>query len=193
MTDIASQRDIARRLEQTQVIERPLTNYGATKPSSWPISVPFFDTVAGFWVFWDGSRWLTVHETAHPLKINDTTAPVTYALAGNSITVQSPYRSDYSLYITRVASVTLVAATNNGTNFWTYSLRGLLADGTIALTIHTFSTAADAAGAQSAHDSAPNTNAVVGSRSYFDIVVTKTLAPGALTYWSTVYYRLVIP
>ncbi|MDQ2995471.1 MAG: hypothetical protein M3R61_00225 [Chloroflexota bacterium] len=152
----------------------------------------FFRTDLGWACYYDGTRWLTQHEVAHPLKINDTTAPVTYALAGNSVTVQSPYRSDFSLYIMRVSSITSVAATNNATNFWTYTLRALLADGTSATTIHTFTTAADAAGVGSSHDSAPSTTAIISSRSYVDIVVTKTLSPGALTFWSTVYYRLII-
>ena len=152
----------------------------------------FFRTDLGWLCSYDGTRWLTVHEYSMPLEISNASTPVTYAAAGNTVASRIAYRNDYSLYITRVSTITIVATTNDGTNNWTYSLRALVGNGTSALTIHTFTTAADAAGTQSTHDAAPSNNAVVASRNYFDIVVTKNNAPGALTLWSSVYYRLIV-
>ncbi len=186
--------DNDQRLRQTETKETALIGSGAAFPASPATGRVFFRTDLGWWCFYDGARWLTTFETAHPLAISDAANPVTYAGAGNTIVQRTPYRSDYSIYVTRVATVTLVATTNNGTNFWTYTLRAVVADGSSPTNIHTFTTAGDAAGAQSNHDAAPSVAPpVFASRNYFDIVVTKTLAPGALTLWSTVYYRLVVP
>lgn len=166
---------------------------GTSFPGAPQTNQLFFRTDLGWWCYYDGTRWLTVHETAHPLAISDAANPVTYSGAGNTITARSPYRGDYSLYVTRVATVTLVATTNNATNYWTYTLRAVVADGSSPTNVHTFNTSGDAAGAQSNHDAAPSVSPpVFASRNYFDIVVTKTLAPGALTFWSTVYYRMIV-
>lgn len=165
---------------------------GTAFPTGISSGFRFFRTDLGFLCYYDGTRWLTDFDTAHPLKINDATAPVTYAAAGSTITVQSAYRGDYGIYVTRVSAITTVATTNDGTNNWTVTLRASLA-GASVVTIHAFSTSADVAGTAATHDAAPSTLAAVTNKNLFDVVVTKNNAPGAITINGlTVYYRLIV-
>lgn len=174
------------RLRQTEVAERARTAYGSSFPASWPNNLPFFRTDLGWWCYYDGTRWLTAHE--YVLDADAATTPAD---------LSGPYewqmRQDYNPYVTRVSATTIVAATNNATNFWTVRFRGLALARGSATTIHDFTTAADSVANYSLKDSAPSTPTPTDDNT-IQVFVQKTLAPGALTIVSaSVAYRLIVP
>lgn len=184
MSDVLAQRDLARRLEQTQVIERARTNYGPTKPTSPATNVPFFDTTAGMWVYWDGARWLTAQQFQCDL-VPYSRNPMPLAAGLGTTVLISPQRTDYASYYVRGKAYLDIVAPNNPTNYWSFSL---LVGSTI---VWSASTIADAAGTGLQKEDA--TAQVCAGASISTGVLSKTLAPGtavlALSYW----YRLIIP
>lgn len=185
MSDPYAQRDIARRLEQTQVIERPLTSYGATKPSGWPVNVPFFDQTSLYSVIWDGTRWMTAHE--YGLLI---TPQISNTVAFDTAMVIA--RDDgYHAYWTYAAVQTFISPTNDGTNFWTIELQGVNNAIAATTTLASFSTAALAAGGN--YTALGISTPEPANHPFVRAHVTKTGAPSAIALTMTGYYRLVIP
>lgn len=177
-------RSLNRTLDQLKVIERPRTNYGPTKPSSPATNVPFFDTTAAMWVYWDGTMWLTCElfeNNLPPYSRN----PMPIAAGSGTVVLLSPQRTDYASYYVRGKAYLDVLATNNATNYWAFSL---LVGATV---VWNANTSADAAGAALNKEHA--VAQVCTGAAYASGVLTKTLSPGnvvlALTYW----YRLIIP
>jgi len=190
MSDFDMIRELRRndeRLRLTEVKEGPRTNFGSAFPASWPNNIPFFRTDLGWWAYYDGTRWLTAHE--YVLDADAATTP-----ANNSGPYEWQMRQDYNPYFTRVSATTIVAPTNNGTNFWTVRFRGLVLNRTTATTIHDFTTAADTASTYTLKDAVPTSSQTPADDNTVQVFVTQTLAPGALTIVSaSVAYRLIIP
>lgn len=184
MIDIATQRDIARRLEQTQVIERPTTNYGPTKPASPATNVPFFDTTADMWVYWDGTRWLTTQMFENNLPPYSRN-PMPIAAGTGLVVLLSPQRTDYASYYVRGKAYMDVLTTNNATNYWSFSLV------VGATTVWTANTSADAAGA--GLNKEDSTAQVCAGAAYAYGTVTKVLSPGSIVLHLSYWYRLIIP
>ncbi len=184
MSDAArQQRDIARRLEQTQVAERPYTNYGPTKPTSPVLNVPFFDTTIDMWIYWDGTRWLTAEVFENNLPPYSRN-PMPIAAGSGTVVLLSPQRTDYASYYIRGKAYMDVATTNNATNYWAFSL---LVGSTV---VWNANTSADAAG--TAINKEHNVEQVCAGASYASGVVTKTLSPGTIVLHLTYWYRLII-
>lgn len=188
MSDPArQQRDLARRLEQSQVAERGWKNYGTAIPSGYPTNVPFFRTDLGFWIYSDGVQQLTAHEYVLDGDTNTTPTDATGAY-------EWQLRQDYAPYITRVSATSIVATTNNATNFWTLRFRGINLARTTVTTIHDFTTAADSVANYSLKDAVPTSSQTPANKNTIQLLVLKTLTPGALTIVSaSVAYRLIIP
>ena len=175
-----------KRLDRIEIKEVPMFNYGAANPIVWPVGVPFFRTDLGWWIFNDGTRWLTVHEYAvslTPFGLN----PLPFAGAGPATILLAPIRSDYQAWYTHSDYYIFVNTTNNGTNYWalTFSDSG-------GTTFWAPSTIAAAVG-QSTGDTV---QAVAGSvaATYIALSLTKVGAPGtvgALNFTS--YHRLIVP
>lgn len=143
----------------------------------------FFRTDLGWACYHDGTRWLSP----------EAQASLGFASASaNGAMLYLAQRTDYAPYVTRVALNTNTAATNNGTNFWTVQIRGVNATYGGASIIHSRTTAADTAGAWVATSGIPATTLTPADYYFFDVVVTKTLAPGAITLTAALWYRLIV-
>ncbi len=113
-----------------------------------------------------------------------TTLPYTGSVANTTLIFASS-RTDYGALVERVTAYASVAATNNGSNYWSMDIRYA---GTAA---YTFNTSAGAAGADLTFENAPAT--VVASPIYISQLrmTAKTGSPGALTVGGTIWYRLI--
>lgn len=180
---------IARRLRHVETFERESMG-GSAFPTGISTGFRFFRTDLGWWCYYDGTRWLTAHEYTAFILIN------TAAVSTTNFTSIGPaeLRTDYAPYITRCVVSYNVAATNNGSNYWTIDIRGINAAYTVATTIHTTNTSAATAGTWNQNDAAPSTSATPSNRSRLDILLTKTAGtPGNISCPSAmVYYRLIV-
>lgn len=143
----------------------------------------FFRTDLGLLCYFDGTRWLTTHE--YGVSLPGTLSAV------DTTTLIARVRADYAPYFTRMAVTTNVATLNNGTNYWSVSLRGYNAAFAAATEIYAFTTAADAVATYVEHDSAAST-AVPANNHFFAVSLTKTLAPGSISIYVQPYYRLIV-
>lgn len=184
MSDPYVTRDIARRLEQTQVTERPFTNYGAAMPAGYPINTPFFRSDLGLWIYSDGTRQLTAEQFQCDLVPYSRT-PMPLAVGLGATVLIAPQRTDYASYYVRGKAYLDIVAPNDATNYWSFSL---LVGSTI---VWSANTSADAAGAGLQKED--TTAQVCAGAAISTGVLSKTLLPGtvilALSYW----YRLIIP
>lgn len=181
-----SDRDTRRQIDQMRVAERGWKNYGTSIPTGYPNNVPFFRTDLGWWIYYDGAQQLTAYEYVLDGDTNTTPADATGAY-------EWQVRQDYAPYVTRCTATSIVATTNNATNFWTLRFRGINLARTTVTTIHDFTTAADSVATYSLKDSVPSAPAPA-NKNTIQLLVLKTLTPGALTIVSaSVYYRLIIP
>lgn len=185
MSDPMQQRDIARRLEQTQVIERR-GGAGTSQPTGISAGFRFFRTDLGMDTYYDGTRWLSVHEYDANLQ------QTAFTVAGSYVI--EPLRQDYAPYITRLGLEYIVLTTNNAGNNWLITIRGGNATYAATTTIHTFNTSAIAANTWTNIDTAtPSGTAIPSNRAFFDIAATINAgAPGVLAIAATLYYRLII-
>src|SRR3954468_23326881 len=94
------------------------TASGTTFPTSPTTSFVFFRTDLGWACYYDGTRWLTTFTTPISLLPNRST------VAANTIW-DTKVRNDYAVYVEYIALASSVAATNNGTNFWTITIQGV--------------------------------------------------------------------
>jgi hypothetical protein len=178
------QRDLQRRMGQTEVAERTLSGAGTAFPSSPPTSMRFFRTDLGYDCYYDGTRWLTISE--YSLVI---TAQVSSAVAFDAAFVV-PRDDGYRAYWTYAAVQTFISPTNTIANYWTIELQSV--DNAIAstTTIASFNTSALAAGGN--YTALGITTALPTNRPLTRAHVTKTGAPSSIALTMTAYYRLVI-
>ena len=177
--------DLQDDLERLRKADTSLSGAGASFPSSPATSILFFRTDLGFVCYYDGSRWLTVHEYVMPLVYQAT-------ISGNtdSANIPIPAATTYGLYITRATIVSNVAATNDGTNFWSFQVQGLNTANSVADAVYTVNTSADSAATYVVHEGI--STVVPTNKTWFRTNATKTLAPGNLTYAVALNYRLII-
>lgn len=180
--------DLGKRLAALEALERPRTNYGSANPTGWPSNVPFLRTDLGWWIYYDGARWLTAFELMVPACANLSTATADGGFGGPDL------RGDYAPYVTRVVISAYVATTNNGSNFWTLTLNAYNAAYTTATGIHAVNTSAQAINTWVQQDtSSLSGSGVPTNRARLFLTVTKFGTPGALTCQATLYHRLIVP
>jgi hypothetical protein len=146
-------------------------------------NVPFFRTDLGWWIYYDGTRWLTAFEL-----------PMIYGqiVLSNQDGVQGNFRTDHAPYITRVSLVTRVPTTNNGSNYWTVVTHGWNAAMNAASNIDSFTTAADTVNVETPHDHAPSVSATPANNLFGAFNATTTGSPGQLEIWFNILFRLII-
>lgn len=179
--------DNQERLKQTETKETALIGAGTAFPVAPAIGRVFFRTDLDWWCYWDGTRWLTVHEYAMVLS-----AFVSYGTASPQTTNLQNVRFDYAPYITRVTFHYRVSTTNNGTNFWDMTIQGINGAISASDSIAATSSGAVAAGTIVRVDGAaaiPNPT----NRDWFRVQISKTLTPGAIEMAAQMNYRLVVP
>lgn len=143
----------------------------------------FFRTDLGWACYYDGARWLTLHEYAQPLTDY---RRATIPFSGASGVLQlGPVRTDgTNLAITRVAAYLDVLTTNNGSNYWTLAFKT-----SAGTTIQGFNTSTDSAGAAILKEYA--INVPYADPTYITLEVTgKTGTPGSLVAHGVVWYRI---
>lgn len=156
---------------------------GTAFPTGISAGFTFFRTDLGFLCYYDGTRWLSPEYSA-PLYERATLAA--------STPHDWKVRADYAFYVTYISLTTSVAATNNGSNYWSVFVQGANTAFTTTTTIRQVDTSADTAGVNTDHSGAASTPAP-SNNGYFRFVATVGAgAPGALTAACTVYYRLII-
>jgi hypothetical protein len=157
---------------------------GTAFPGSPSAGDRFYRTDLNMMAEYDGTQWLSVHEYAG-------TWDKAVTSAASSAPVVSRVRTDYEPYFTRVAISTYVEVTNNGTNYWTVSLRGANGSYGSTTTIYTFSTISDSADTVTDHEG-DATTADPTNNVFVDVLCAKTGNPGDLTIYTTYYYRLIL-
>lgn len=157
---------------------------GTTFPATPQTDQRHYRPDLGWWCFYDGTRWLTVHEYEMNMPFFGGVFP--YAGASPATLLLTPSRND-TYYLTGARSYTLVNTTNDGANYWSFQL---LDDN--ATNLWAFSTSAQAAGAGTLQ--AQGLMGVVTLTNFLNVnIVGKTGAPGALSVCNvTVWYRLVL-
>jgi hypothetical protein len=158
---------------------------GTVFPTSPSTLFLFYRTDLGWLCYYDGARWLTVHEYVLPLVFFNTISANT-----DSGNIPIPAATTYGVYVTRATVVTNAAATNNGTNFWSIQVQGLNTANSAADVLFTFNTSADAAATYIVHEGINTT--VPTNKTWVRTNASKTLAPGNLTYAASFNYRLII-
>lgn len=181
-------REQDRRIGQTEIKEIPGGfGVGTAFPTGIASGYRFFRTDLGWLCYYDGTRWLTVHEYVHALN------PITVSANGNQLI--APIRTDFAPYITRVGVGWVVATTNDANNYWTFLLRGVSSNYGAASNIHSDNTSGGTVGTWSIGNAAPNVTTTPANNAAFDISYAKAgsgAAPGALTISATLYNRLIV-
>ena len=154
---------------------------GTSFPGSPATGDLFYRTDRNLEYFYDGTRWLTTQEYQASMSPQDTPNPYSTA----PINAQAfPVRTDRSFYLTRVSVLSNILGTNNGSNYWAFSLRD-----NAGTTIVSWNTSADAAGATLKES---DINAVHSPTQTLRLRVdTKTGAPGNLYINVSLWYRFV--
>lgn len=157
---------------------------GTAFPTTKFLYRPYFRTDLGWLCYWDGTRWLTLHELSMAFT------PV-ILVNTNDATIYIRNRTDYAPYFTRIAVTTYTAATNDGTHYWTITFRGIdLTFGAVS-NVLAFNTSGDTADTFTSHEAAPGT-ANPTKYTHFQAFGTKTSTPGNCTLFITAYYRLIV-
>ena len=184
--------DILRRLSRLEAktgkprAEALISGAGTSFPSSPATDTLFYRTDLDWLCFYDGTRWLTVHEAS-------VDCPVVLNIAANGQVGLIPVRSDYELWITRIARWFEVITTNTGVNFWTVTLRSVNASYGGGSTVDTFNTGTTAVNTWVIQDGVPSATQNPVENNGFDINCAKTGAPGNLNIGVTIFYRLIVP
>lgn len=161
---------------------------GTSFPGSPSTNDKFFRTDLGWLCYFDGTRWLTAHE--HIVQgIPGSLAPI---LAANSGAFCGLFgvRSDYQLFLTRLAISTFVGTTNDGSNYWTAALERRVASST-PTSITSVSTIADSVSTMTKHDVAINAP-LNAAGIYMTLTATKTGSPGSIFVLFNLYARLIV-
>lgn len=159
---------------------------GTAFPASPAAGDRFFRTDLGWQCYYDGTRWLTVHEDMIPVQ-----ALATFAGPGTVGGTITALRTDYAPYFTRVEMTTAVATTNNGTNYWTVELIGVDLPFTTVSVISNPNTSADAMGVRVNHAAAAGAPAP-SNRQFVRGRFTTMGAPGALEVTISAWHRLIV-
>lgn len=176
---------LKRRVRELDRLENGLGG-GAAFPASPTTGALFYRTDLGWLCYYDGTRWLTAHEGAID-------SPVVTNISAAGQTGLIPVRTDYELWVTKVAQWYLVATTNNGSNYWTITLRSVNSSYGGGSAVHTFNTSARTANVWYIEDGAPSATQNPTENSGFDINLVKTAgAPGNLSIGMTVFFRLIV-
>lgn len=173
---------LRRRLATLEVAER-----GAARGTAFPTGISsgflFYRSDLGWLCYYDGTRWLSVHEyssdfTAYPRNAQ----PFSGASGALLIT---PLTNAYSVYISSAIAYVDVATTNDGSNYWSLALKSG------ATTIWSFNTSAIAANTYTRFSSSPAVVLASPTYAYFE-ATSKTGAPGSLVINGLFYYRLIV-
>jgi hypothetical protein len=159
---------------------------GTSFPGSPASGDLLFRTDLGMLAYYDGTRWLTVNEYAVGLAVQDTLVG-----AGTGSPQTPGYleldNASTNLYLTRLAVSTTVLTTNSGTSFWTVAFTRQPS----ATSLGSFNTSADTVSVNTRHDITINALSGTSDR-YVTGAATKTVTPGVIYTFATLFFRKVL-
>ena len=154
-------------------------NSGTSNPGSAAAGDRYWRTDLGLEVYYDGTRWLTTQVFQIELKHEDS-ATATWPITADTIPAHRgtpTFGGTYDLYLLTWESNSSVAATNNGTNYWTNHVYKYNSAAGGDTSIASFNTSADTAG--TVYNKSVTINALLGAYVGFYTYAIKTLSPGA--------------
>jgi hypothetical protein len=158
---------------------------GTAFPATPGTGLKFFRSDLGLECYYDGAQWLTVN-----VYMADYCSA---AVSADSTLDIARVRTDYKIYVTRVAFTTFVVTTNTGSAYWTLTLKSTTATHSAATNVHVFTTATHSPDAYTATETATmSVGAAPANTGALQLDVTKTSTPGNLYVKIGVYYRLII-
>lgn len=175
-----------RGLDQTQVRERGLP-FGTSHPTGMPTGYAQYRTDLGLIEYYDGTRWLSVHDFPLAFGAGSGAYTTTYVATTASARFAST-RNDYQLYLIYAVHQITTGGVNSGVAFITYNF--VDSSGT---TVWTVSTATDAINTTVVKATAAFTQPG-GVRTNIRMDVAVTGAPSAqFVYTPVIYAKLIIP
>lgn len=159
---------------------------GTSFPSTPASGDKFYRTDLNWLCFYDGTRWLTVHEYLADFANQQALQPITTQSYFASVTL----RRDYGVYLTRFHGSYYIGPTNNGSNYRTLNL--VWGNSTSSETT-LYTTDSSAAAASTNIDWSIAINSVISSSAfYLAINNTRTGLPSGLYGNFAIAYRLVV-
>jgi hypothetical protein len=160
---------------------------GYDEGTSFPVSPSaddkFYRTDRNLLYFYDGTRWLTTQVFLIQFKHED--SGFTWPLSASSVTVHRavlPFGDDYDVYLLDWHFMSSVNTTNNGSAFWTATVKKFNSAGGGDTTIATMSTGAGPDAAGSFYNKKVAINALMGAFKGLYTDATKTGAPGTFRF-----------
>lgn len=157
---------------------------GYDEGTSFPVSPStndkFYRTDRNMLYYYDGTRWLTTQIYFIELKHED--SGFTWPLTASAVTTHRgtlPFGDDYDVMLLEWHFLTSVTTTNNGTNFWTTTIKKFNSAGGGDTTIATYSTGTAPDTANTFYNRKVAINALMGAYEGFYVDATKTLSPGS--------------
>lgn len=158
-------------------------NGGTSFPASKATGDRFWRSDLGLECYWDGTRWVTCQQYTTPFMVQGALVPLT---AANSFYAPM-VNGAYDMWLEKIVAATQVAATNDGSNYWTLQFNRYLS----GTSLGSFTTAADSAGTSTAHTI--TVNAVTGTTDVFmGFSMQKTGTPGGIYAMVQGFYRLIV-
>lgn len=147
----------------------------------------FFRIDLGWMIFYDGTRWLTCQEfsSGNSMSLNSGTT------TSGAILLRMPVETTYQMYLTRYIASTFVQTTNSGVSYWTLGLDRYDQTNTLTSISTAITTQSDTI--NNWYRKTTSINAALDA-SARELVVSgsKTGAPGALFFATTLFYRLIV-
>lgn len=155
---------------------------GTSFPGSPATGDRYYRTDRHLEYFYDGTRWLTVHEYTASAVQRDGNWPLTANGNNGHISID---QGANGIYIVRIAASTTTLATNNGSNYWTTQWTYMTSAGGTGNVGSSYNTSADTASATVSH--IVTVDAVMGGTvTGIYAAHTKTGSPGNYYMWPAV-------
>lgn len=143
----------------------------------------FYRSDLKYWCFWNGTYWLTVSEFVADL-------PLTYYSSGMWVPGH-PIKSDYNVFITKIAINYMVSTNSNSSNYWNIITRSINLPLSSSVWIRSTYTGSAVAGTY--YQDRGTIEAIPSvAPGWIDFSFTKTGSPGLLTAGGACYYRFRI-
>lgn len=161
-------------------------NAGVAFPGSKATYDRYWRTDLGLEFYWDGTRWVTT--TLYIGTLDSVMAqPVT---SDNTTSRLMSWATTFDLWLDAFYSSTYVTTTNDGSKYWTVTLRKVVGNES-KTTIVSFNTSADTVNEWTQRRTAIGAAYVAANYRLFDVGVAKTSTPGDMFWTFSMTYRLI--
>ncbi len=137
---------------------------------------------------YDGTRWLCACPHVETMGQGD--------VLDHAGTDTGPYKRlalppSRDIYLTKWKIITQVDSTNDGTKYWTVTMRNVAAGAFASSNVSSFNTSADTQAQAVRHDQAVNSAITVSGRAFLDVIAVKTSTPGAIRLPCSIEYHFI--